>query len=212
MNQLKYPCFYPGDFAPPTKMHLNTLYWLLSKPEVGHVSVVIGAKPTDGVTSEQKKALWEMLLRSTTAPQATILVSKEKGPLSEVYDNMMKRKEMPCFIALDESSSRNKRFQEKFEIFPNYGIQLIPSQFKKSSERARQAIDSGDTERLKLELPKDFNQDMVDSYVRILSAKNDPEAPEEQSKDIDYKNRYESMFNDGFWKNVFLPIVNDPKV
>lgn len=209
MNQLRYPCFYPGDFAPPTKMHLNTLHWLLSKPEVGHVNVVLGKSKPGEITQEQKKALWEILLKSSMAPQASVIVSKGNGPISEIYDIFSKKKDMPSYIALDEKSSRNKKFQEKFEVFPHYGIQLIPSQFKMSSDKVIKAVQDNDDDLLKSELPSDFNSDMIKSYKEILKQKNDPEAPEEMSPNLNYKDRYISMFNDGFWKSVFNPINND---
>ncbi len=207
MNQLKYTCFYPGEFSPPTKMHLNTLHWLLSKPEIGHVNVVIGSTGVNEITQEQKKSLWELLLKSSMAPQATIITSKSKGSISEIYDILLKKSDMPCFIALDEKSARNSKLQEKFDIFPNYGISLIPSQFKKSSSRVISALQDSNNERLKMELPEDFSEDMIQAYRDVLTKVNDPEAPQEMSKDIDYKKRYEAMFNDGFWNNVFLPIA-----
>ena len=201
-----YPCFYPGEFSPPTKYHLNTLHWLLSKPEIHRVNVVLGADQSGQVTQEQKAKLWEMLLRSNFAPQAGIIKSKQHGPISEIYEAFNKDKNLPAYLAVDEKSSRNKKLQEKFENFPYFGIQIIPSQFHKSSKNLWSAAQNNDFEGVKSELPGDFTDDMVESYMEILRPKQqDPEAPEENSPYTDYKSRYMNMFNDGFWKSVFQP-------
>jgi hypothetical protein len=205
-----YPCYYPGEFSPPTKYHLNTLHWLLSKPEVHRVNVVLGADQSGQLSQEQKAKLWEMLLRSNFAPQAGIIKSKQHGPISEIYEAFNKDKNLPAYLAIDEKGSRNKKLQEKFENFPYFGIQIIPSQFHKSSKNLWTAAQNNDFEGVKKELPGDFSDDMVESYMETLRPKKqDPEDPNEQSPLVDYKSRYMSMFNDGFWKSVFQPMSDE---
>jgi hypothetical protein len=210
MYDKSYPCYYPGEFSPPTKYHLNTLHWLLSKPEIHRVNVVIGSDQQGQITQDQKARLWEMLFKSKFAPQAGIIKSKQNGPISEVYEAFNKDKNLPAFLALDENASRNKKLQEKFQNFPYFGIQIIPSQFHKSSKNLLTAVQNNDFEGVKNELPGDFSDDSVRDYMDILKPKQqDVEAPEEQSPNIDYKSRYTNMFNDGYWKNVFQPIEKD---
>jgi hypothetical protein len=198
----KYPCFYPGTFNPPTKLHLNAVHWLLSKPEVGHVNVVIGAddpKNPSPLSQDQKALLWEILLKSKFAPQVSIIKAKNGGPVKEIYSLFEKKNKMPAYIALHEKASRNKKFQEMFDVFPHYGIQIVPSQFNKSSERVLSGLASDDMKVIKNELPPDFSEDMTKAYIDILKQKNDPEAPDEQSPTI--RDKYASYFDDGFWKN-----------
>lgn len=204
--QEQHPCFYPGEFAPPTKMHLNALYWLLNRPEIGHVNVVIG-KTNGPISQDQKARLWEILLKSNFSPQATILKSKENGPLTEVYSLFEAKPDQPGYIALDEKSARNKKFQEKFARFPNYGMQLIPSQFSKSSSKLYEAIQNEDMEVIKNELPEDFSEDQIKEYSSILKEVNKDEPLVDKSPLLkSYSEQYKEMFNDGFWKSVFSPM------
>jgi hypothetical protein len=200
----QHPCYYPGEFSPPTKMHLNALYWLLNRPEVSHVHVVIGKDQPGGITQEQKAKLWEILLKSSFSPEATVIKSKDNGPLSEVYSVFEKKPESAAYIALDEKSARNKKFQKKFDKFPAYGIQLVPSQFFKSSNNLYQAVQNDDKETVKSELPDDFSDAQIDEYMKILKQPVLSDEPvEEKSPLLNYKEQYNSKFNDGFWKSVF---------
>ena len=206
--QEQHPCYYPGEFAPPTKMHLNALYWLLNIPEVGHVNVVIG-KDNGPISQDQKAKMWEMLLKSEFSPQATIIKSKGKGPLGEVY-SIFEEKGKPAYLALDEKSARNKELQKKFARFPYYGMQLLPSQFYKSSANLHKAALDGDKEAVKAELPDDFSDSQIDEYMQILSKPSVTDEPlEDKSPLINYKEQYANKFSDGFWKSVFEPLKED---
>jgi len=208
MNSQSYPCYYPGEFSPPTKYHLNTLHWLLNKPEVHRVNVVLGADRGEGLKQEQKAKLWDMLLKSNFAPQAGIIKSKQHGPISEVHQAFSKDRNLPAFIALHEKASRDQKLQEKFQSFPYFGIQIIPSQFQKYSDKLLEASVNRDDKEARKYLPDDFTDDAVKEYMEIIAPKKqDPEAPEERSPYVDYKGRYTSMFNDGYWNNVFQPIA-----
>ena len=204
--QEQHPCYYPGEFAPPTKMHLNALYWLLNIPEVSHVHIVIG-KDNGPISQDQKAKMWEILLKSEFSPQATVIKSKDKGPLSEVY-SIFEEKGKPAYLALDEKAARNKGLQKKFAKFPNYGMQLLPSQFSKSSANLHQAAIDGDKETVKSELPDDFSDSQIDEYMKILSKPVVTDEPlEDKSPLINYKEEYTKKFNDGFWKSVFQPMA-----
>ncbi len=205
----QHPCYYPGEFAPPTKMHLNSLYWLLNRPEVSHVNVVIG-KTNGPISQDQKARMWEMLIKSSFSPQATIIKSKENGPLSEVYSLFEVKPDKPAYIALDEESSRNKKLQKKFSRFPNYGMQLLPSQFYKSSAALQQAAQNNDIEAAKEELPDDFSNEQISEYLSILNERTHDEPLVDKSPLLkSYSEQYQEMFNDGFWKSVFNPMTNE---
>ena len=207
--QEQHPCYYPGEFAPPTKMHLNALFWLLSRPEVSHVHVVLGKDNGGPISQEQKARLWEMLLKSTMAPQASIIKSKDNGPLSEVYSIMENTGGKPAYMALDEKAARNKKLQKKFDKFPYYGLQLVPSQFFKSSDRLYQAVQNDDRDTVKDELPSDFSDASIDEYMSILKQKKEDAPLEDKSPLLNYKEQYTSKFNDSFWKNVFNPLTQE---
>jgi hypothetical protein len=204
--QEQHPCYYPGEFAPPTKMHLNALYWLLNRPEISHVHVVIG-KDNGLISQDQKAKMWEMLMKSNFAPQATIIKSKDKGPLSEVHSIFEEKSDKPAYLALDEKSARHKGLQKKFSKFPYYGMQLLPSQFYKSSAALHQAAIDGDNGAAKAELPDDFSDEQINEYMKLLSKPSISDEPvEEKSPLINYKEEYTKKFSDGFWKSVFEPI------
>lgn len=207
--QEQHPCYYPGEFAPPTKMHLNALYWLLNRPEVSHVHVVIG-KDNGPISQDQKAKMWEMLMKSSFSPQATIIKSKVNGALSEVYSIFEEKSDKPAYVALDEKAARNKKLHKKFDKFPYYGMQLLPSQFFKSSSTLHQAAIDGDHGAAKAELPDDFSDTQIDEYMKILSTPSiDDETLEDKSPLINYKEQYTNKFSDGFWKSVFEPIKQD---
>ena len=208
----QHPCYYPGEFAPPTKMHLNSLYWLLNRPEVSHVNVVIG-KTNGPISQDQKARMWEMLIKSSFSPQATIIKSKENGPLSEVYSLFEVKPDKPAYIALDEESSRNKKLQKKFSRFPNYGMQLLPSQFYKSSAALQQAAQNNDIEAAKEELPDDFSNEQISEYLSILNERTHDEPLVDKSPLLkSYSEQYQEMFNDGFWKSVFEPMAESASI
>jgi hypothetical protein len=191
-------------------MHLNALYWLLNRPEISHVHVVIG-KDNGPISQDQKAKMWEMLMKSSFSPQATVIKSKENGPLSEVYSIFEAKSDKPAYVALDEKTARNKKLQNKFDKFPYYGMQLLPSQFFKSSANLQQAIQNDDRAAVKGELPDDFSDTQVDEYMRILKAPStlSDEPLQDKSPLINYKEEYTKKFSDGFWKSVFEPLKQD---
>jgi hypothetical protein len=154
--------------------------------------------------------MWEMLLKSHFSPQATIIKAKENGPLTEVYSLFEVKPDKPAYIALDEKSSRNKKLQAKFAKFPNYGMQLLPSQFYKSSAALHQAAQSNDIQAAKEQLPDDFTDDQVNEYLSIMNEKVNDEPLIDKSPLLkSYSEQYQEMFNDGFWKSVFNPMANE---
>lgn len=209
MMVFEHTCFYPGKFSPPTKFHLNTLFWLLTRPEVGHVNIVIGKDEPGELPQEQKVKIWELLLKSSMAPKASIIKSNETGPLGEIYEIFSKKPDMPGHIALDEKSARNKKLQKRLSKFPNYSFQLTPSKFDNSSAAMMKAVTNDDKAAVKELLPDDFSDSMVEAYMDILKVQPDMEAPEDKSTLINYQQQYNEMFNDGFWNSVFQPIVED---
>jgi hypothetical protein len=206
--QEQHPCYYPGEFAPPTKMHLNAMHWLLNRPEVSHVHVVIG-KDNGPIGQNQKAKLWELLMKSSFSPQATVIKSKDKGPLSEIYSIFNEKRDKPGYIALDEKAARHKKLQEKFDQFPNYGMQLIPSQFSKSSAKMHKAVLEGDFETVKAELPPDFSDVQIEEYMSILKQPASDSPLDDKPHIINYKEQYTKKFDDGFWKSVFEPLKED---
>jgi len=205
----KFPCYYPGDFNPPTKYHLNTMEWLLGRPEIGHVYIVIGNNDQNQLTQEKKVKLWEMLIRHSFSPNVSILKSKEDHALNEIKNALGKKRETPFFIAMDEKMARNRDMQEHFSDFSNFQIEIIPSQFNKSSQQMIQAVLDKDDKTIRSLIPHEFSDQSAADYVNIMKKQNDPEAPDEKSPTIDYKTHYINKFNDGFWKEVFEPMVNE---
>lgn len=208
----KFPCYYPGEFNPPTKFHMNTVEWLLAQPEIGHVYVVLGNEDNPEQLYQDKKAkLWEMMIKSSFSPNVSIIKSKDKHHVAEVFDILSSKRQIPCYVAVDEKTARNKEINEKFNEYGNQELQLIPSQFKKSSKQMLEAILENKPGVVKELLPKSFTNEAVDEYIKIIKKSEDPESPQERSSMINYHDAYLNKFNDGFWKSVFEPMaVNSP--
>jgi hypothetical protein len=89
-------------------------------------------------------------------------------------------------------------------------MQLLPSQFSKSSLKLHQAAIDGDRTSAKAELPDDFSDSQIDEYMRILSKPVVTDEPlEDKSPLINYKEEYTKKFSDGFWNSVFQPLKED---
>jgi hypothetical protein len=87
-------------------------------------------------------------------------------------------------------------------------MQLLPSQFYKSSANLHQAAIDGDKASVKSELPDDFSDSQIDEYMKILSKPSVTDEPlEDKSPLINYKEEYTKKFSDGFWKSVFEPMA-----
>jgi hypothetical protein len=205
----QFPCYYPGEFNPPTKFHLNTVEWLLTRPEIGHVHIVLGNDDPNQLYQDKKAKLWEMLIKSSFSPNVSILRSKEDHPIAEIRNHMEKKKESPFYIALDEETARNKELQKAYESFKHYQMEIIPSNFRKSSKQMLDAVLNKDTKTVKSLLPDTFNDQGVQDYIDTMKNGDDPEAPMERSPFVDYKNQYINKFNDGFWTNAFAPMINE---
>ena len=200
----QFPCYYPGEFNPPTKFHLNTVEWLLSRPEIGHVHIVLGNDDPNQLYQDKKAKLWEMLIKSSFSPNVSILRSKEDHPIAEIRNHMEKKKESPFYIALDEETARNKELQKAYESFKHYQMEIIPSNFRKSSKQMLDAVLNKDTKTVRSLLPDTFNDQGVQDYIDTMKNGDDPEAPLERSPFVDYKNQYINKFNDGFTWRLFM--------
>jgi len=204
----KFPCYYPGDFNPPTKFHINTVEWLLNRPEIGHVYVVLGNHDKNQLYQDKKAKLWEMLIKSSFSPNVSVIKSVKHHQIKEIKNHIGKKKETPFYIALDEGLAKSLELQKHFDEFPNYSMEIIPSQFKKSSDSMIKAVVDDDKRKVKSLLPDTFNDQSVKDYIEILKNQDDPESPQERSPYIDYKQKYINKFNDGFWSNVFEHVAN----
>jgi hypothetical protein len=89
-------------------------------------------------------------------------------------------------------------------------MQLLPSQFYKSSAALHQAAQNNDTQTAKEQLPDDFTDDQVNEYLSIMNEKVNDEPLIDKSPLLkSYSEQYQEMFNDGFWKSVFNPMANE---
>lgn len=212
IQEQAYPCYYPGRYCPPTKMHLNTVHWLLSKSDIGHINIVVGKDdPEEPLTQDQKCRLWEMLLKSKFSAQATVHKSKENGPVSEIYEIFTKKISEPAFIALHEKAGRDKRFQKKFDVFPNYAMHILPSQHEGASKRLLKNIKNKDRAHVRHDLPEDFTDEMVNEYMNICNTDPRKEEIVDRSPLLNYKDYHNKMFGNGFWSNVFQPMAESTK-
>lgn len=199
----KFPVFYPGHFATPTKYHLNTALWLSSQPEIGSVIVVVGNE--DGISPEIKKKLWELMLSSVQNPNISIQSAPE-GSIKYIYDKMMQEPTFPAYIALDEKSSRKEEFSDQFNKFPNLEVELISSQYEDFSKKMRQALEKGEKNLVKKYLPDSLKDDKVQEAISIMNSKAEPVQEDETDNSYaSYKQKFVNTFDKQFWvKNLAL--------
>lgn len=185
-------CYFPGAFAPPTRYHFETAFWLATRKEFSSVVIICG---NDGeLSAEQKVQLWKLLLSVGSFNNVNV-VKAEEAALTYVYKQLQKEPAQACFIAIDEKSGRKEEFKSHFEKFPNQQIELIPSQFHQSSEDMMEAIEADDLTNVRLLLPNEFSKDHVLKYREIIG-----KAPKEETQG-ELKERVMAMLGEDFWKD-----------
>lgn len=154
MNYSAVKCFFPGDFAPPTKYDLMLVQWLSKKAyEVSEVVIVIGKAKEGEISPDQKKDLWLDYL--SNSQQSNIVVHKDdkSSPLSAIYKMQERSPEDAFSIAVPESVAKNPTFQQHFEVFPNYQIVVTPVYNKDASDEMNAALANNDFEAFSQNLP-----------------------------------------------------------
>jgi len=198
MNQVNGTCFYVGDFNPPTKYHLETAKWLASRANITEVCIVLGKSEPGGLSQDQKAQLWEVYFKAEPAFGLRCHKSEKNSSLIEVHNLLSKEPLKSCYIALDEESAKNKKFQQYFESFINYQIELIPSQYKNYSKKMIECYTEGAKRKFKSFLPSTCNEEQCAKAWEIMgqNKKNDPDTYD------DLMEKYVKKFDDGFWKSV----------
>lgn len=198
MTQVSGICFYIGDFNPPTRYHLETAKWLASRPNITEVCIVVGKSEPGGLSQDQKTQLWEIYFKAEPAFGLRCHKSEKSNSLVEVHNIIAKDPQMPCYIALDEKSAKNKKLQSYFESFPNYQIELIPSQYKNYSKKMLDCYSERAKHKFKSLLPPTCNEEQCNKAWEIMgqNKKNEPKTYD------DLMEKYIKTFNDGFWKSV----------
>ena len=184
-------CYYVGAFAPPTKFHAKTALWLSTRPQINGVAIVLGNDDESSVSHEQKKKLWEVLLQGYPLSKVTIVEAPDEKSITYVYNQLCKNPEAQCYLGLDEDTARGKNFNTHFAPFLQAKVELIPSQYKKSSKKLLEFVRNGDKNGFKTLMPDTFTPNLIEEAWRVF-----------QTDDKSLKEKYSGMFDASYWKKA----------
>lgn len=168
------PCYYPGNFNPPTKYDLKITQWLCRKiHDVSEVIVVIGKSKPGEMAIEDKAAIWEEYLNDNLHAPISIKIDRDNSPLSAIHKMYESLPKDAFTIAVPEEVAKNQQFQSHFEVFPRYEIIITPNYDKTSSQQMIDAAAAGDLQKFSEFVPGELSLDIKKKIMSIVK-------PEEQ--------------------------------
>jgi hypothetical protein len=169
-------CFYVGKFKPPNKGHYDALKYLISKPYLQQVKIIISNKPIDNITGEESVDIWNMYMESDPTVKVKIKLSDEVSPVVDVIHYLDgKPPSTSIYVAVGEDDDQgylqalqNKYGAERVKevIFPKENGIV-------TSTQVRSIISDGDYETFKQTIPTvAYNKGMAPKIFKMLSTKN----------------------------------------
>lgn len=204
MHRTEGTCFYPGNFNPPTKFHLNTALGLQVEDSINHVVVVLGDSIDGEISQEDKYKIWDIYNKSFFTGRISVDKAKEGSPIDHIVSILEKNPNLHCYIAFDKETAKSRETNKMFSKYPNVQYHIIHSTFDKSSEHMMKYVEEDNTKKFRTLIPENISQDTINRIYDILKASNEPV----EDKIEDVKETFVKMFNDGFWKNV---VINEAK-
>lgn len=194
-------CFYPGDFNPPTKYHLNEAFFLKTLREVNQVVILLGESRENEISQDVKYNIFDIYNRTRYSPGISIEKAKpgEGNSFQYLAKFLEKHPDIKCYIALDAKTAKSDGANRLFSKFENVEYQIIKSPYKKASSDMLKAVENDDIKDFMEFLPEGLNQSQIDEIFNMLKVKKEPVEKEDVQ---DIKEVYTRMFDDGFWKSV----------
>lgn len=143
MNQPKFPCFYPIFSLPPNIFHFNSAQILSHRDGVSSVIIIIPNINYDYLNQDQAAELFRLYAAGSAMMDFRIEKSSNHNAFQEIIDRFKQDANLSAFVALDEKTARSKQFNDIFQVYNNMEVQLLPSNFDKTSDKMRQAIEIG---------------------------------------------------------------------
>ena len=144
MNHERYTCFYPLFCLPPSVFHFNTSLILSHKDYISSVYVIIPNLKYAYLDQDQCVDLFNAFGSSEPMMQIAVDKSTFENPFDDIKSRFQKDKNLTAYLALDEKTARSNEFNSAFERHDNLQIELVPSNFLKTSNKMRKAIETGD--------------------------------------------------------------------
>ena len=142
-NEKSFICYYPIFTIPPTIFHYNTAQLLSKKHGVSGVIVLIPKINTDYLNQDQAVKLFELYMVGSPVMDVKIEKAEHENPLMDIKAKFSKEPDLSSFLALDEKIARSPEFNRSFSANNNLELQLVPSNFEKSSAKMKQALETG---------------------------------------------------------------------
>lgn len=191
-------CFYPGNFNPPTKYHLKNALWLQANSDINQVVILVGDERNDVISSDSKKQIWDLYIKTNHTGRITVEKSKEGSSFRHLL-NLLDKSSNTIYVALDENSAKSTQINTLFQGKKNVEYIIIPSNYDAASKRMLEYLKSGDDKKFNKILPDNISQAQIIQIKNLISS-----SPEEE-KDSDIKEVYSKMFDIDFWKSS-IPI------
>lgn len=181
----RFTCFYPIFSLPPSVFHFNTALILSRTEGIGNVVVIIPNIKYDYLDQDQSAQLFEFY--ETAHPLIDIKVEKSpyENPFQDIKEKFNKDKNLKAFVALDEKTARSRIFNDTFASHDNLQIELVPSNFEKTSKKLRDAIETGNRNEFLKYVPENITQEKKEECWNIVHSEIE-----------------ESIIRRDFWKNI----------
>jgi hypothetical protein len=164
----KFPCFYPIFNLPPNVFHFNTAVVLSTRENIGTVYVIIPNIKYTYLDQDQCVDLLRAFGSAHPMMEITIQKSQFENPFEDIKNRFKKDPNLMAYIALDEKTARSSEFNEAFTNFHNLEIELVPSNFQKTSNKMRQAIETGDKKEFMKYIPEKLSPEFKEDCWNIV--------------------------------------------
>lgn len=205
----KGTCFYPGDFNPPTKGHLNEVLWLQTLPDVSQVTILLGEDRQGEIPQESKEKIWNIYLQAY--PNRGINIQKMKPGEGSSFQYLIKMldktPDTTAFVALDDATARKESTNRTFQRFSNVEYQILKSSYLNASAKMRKAVEEDNDKMFMRLIPGMLSQSQIKEVKDLVKNKIEEEKPEENKEVISEK--FYDLFGEFFKGKINLNENND---
>ena len=188
----KFTCFYPIFALPPSVFHFNTAIILAQRENISSVIVIIPNIKYDYLDQQQAFKLMQLYGSSHQMIDLRIEMSPYDNAFKDIKERFEKDPDLAGYIAIPEKTAKSPEFNQAFADFNNIEPELIPSNFEKTSQKMRDAIEEGDKKTFLKYVPESLTDDHKEDCWRVVH--NEIE---------------EQIVDKSFWKKVILEAVGD---
>lgn len=164
----KFTCFYPIFSVPPSIFHFNSALILSNREGIGNVIVIIPNLRYDFLNQDQCVELFEFYGKAHPLIDIKVEKSPFENPFEDIRNRFKKDPNLAGFIALDEKTAKSQEFHDIFGKHDNLEIELIPSNFDKTSKKMRDAIETGDKKQFLKYIPDNLSPDHKEECWNIV--------------------------------------------